>query len=323
MPASQTGTPSPTTRLISVVLPCYNEEAVLGRTHDRIARALRPAEGVRYEVIYVDDGSADATWNLIRTFTRESPMVRAVRFSRNFGHQAACLGGLKEARGDAVVLLDADLQDPPEIIPEMVSRWRQGWRVVSARRTARHGETAFKNLSAFAFYRLLDRLSDHPVAFDTGDFRLLDREVVDLLTGLTDRELFLRGAVSWAGFPETAIEYQREPRAAGASKYTLPKMLSLSRSAFLTSGSALPLRIPLCTGSVSLAGALVMALTRRGRPKALPLALFGAQSLAVGVVGEYLHAVLRQGQSRPAYVISERIRSTIPGAVLASVEEVA
>ncbi|MCF3101195.1 glycosyltransferase family 2 protein [Streptomyces roseoverticillatus] len=323
MPASQTSPPSPTTHLISVVLPCYNEEAVLARTHDRIARALRPVEGVRYEVIYVDDGSADATWNLIRTFTRESPMVRAVRFSRNFGHQAACLGGLKEARGDAVVVIDADLQDPPEIIPEMVARWRQGWHVVSARRTARHGETAFKNLSAFAFYRLLGGISDHPVAFDTGDFRLLDREVVDLLTGLTDRELFLRGAVSWAGFPETTIEYQRDPRAAGESKYTLPKMVALSRSAFLTSGSVLPLRLPLWTGTASLAGALVMALSRRGRAKALPLALFGLESLAVGTVGEYLHAVLRQVQGRPAYVISERIRSTIPGAVLASVEEVA
>ncbi|MGK5548892.1 glycosyltransferase family 2 protein [Streptomyces sp. URMC 127] len=323
MPASQSSPPSPTTPLISVVLPCYNEEAVLGRTHDRITRALRPAEGLRYEVIYVDDGSTDATWNLIRTFARESPMVRAVRFSRNFGHQAACLGGLREARGDAVVVIDADLQDPPEIIPEMAARWRRGWHVVSARRTARHGETVFKNLSAHAFYRLLGRISDHPVAFDTGDFRLLDREVVDLLTALPDRELFLRGAVSWAGFPETTIEYQRDPRAAGESKYTLRKMLGLSRSAFLTSGSVLPLRLPLWTGTASLAASLVMALTRRGRSRALPLALFGMESLAVAVVGEYLHAVLRQVQGRPAYVIGERIRSTMPGAVLASAEEVA
>jgi dolichol-phosphate mannosyltransferase len=235
--------------------------------------------------------------------------VRAVRFSRNFGHQAAALAGLAEATGDAVVLMDADLQDPPELIPSMTEQWFKGWSIVSARRAARHGETRLKKSTAYLYYRLLARLSDQPVALDTGDFRLLDRKVVDFVTSLGERELFLRGAISWTGFPETGITYERDARGAGTTKYTLRKMLALSRTGVLAGAAALPLRIPTYLGAVSLLGAGA-ALARGSVRQAVPLGTFGAQSLASGVLGEYLLGIFRQVQGRPPYLVMERTDSS-------------
>lgn len=309
--------------LVSIVLPCYNEEAVLRETHSRLIGVIGSDRSAEYEVLYVDDGSVDGTWSVIQEFVAREPSVRALRFGRNFGHQAGCLAGLREAVGDAVVLIDADLQDPPELIPEMVSLWRQGWPVVSARRSGREGESYFKKLSAFAYYRILKAMSDHPVALDTGDFRLLDRNVVDLLTGLGDNELFLRGAISWAGFPETAVEYQRGSRASGESKYTLRKMLALSRRGII-SGSAAPLRAPAYLGLASLAGAGGIAVSRRDPKAALTAAMFGIQTLAIGVLGEYMRGVFRHVEDRPAYVISERTSSPVAdSSPVPAVEEVA
>ncbi|MFE1834053.1 glycosyltransferase family 2 protein [Streptomyces sviceus] len=314
----------PRSFLISVVLPCYNEDQVLLRTHERIARALHD---VPHEIVYVDDGSTDGTWPLIQQLAAApGRTVRGVRFSRNFGHQAAALAGLAEATGDAAVLMDADLQDPPELIPSMTEQWFKGWSIVSARRATRHGETPLKKSTAYLYYRLLARLSDQPVALDTGDFRLLDRKVVDFLTSLGEKELFLRGAISWTGFPETSITYERDARGAGTTKYTLRKMLALSRTGILAGAAGLPLRIPTYVGAASLLGAGAALACGRGGRAAAPLGAFGAQSLACGVLGEYLLSVFRQVQGRPPYLVMERTdssRGTTEKAPAARVKELA
>lgn len=304
--------------LVSVVLPCYNEEAVLPRTHARLSSLTRQNDGVRYEFIYVDDGSADRSWEIIQNLVDRHSAVRGVRFSRNFGHQAACLAGLQEATGQAVVVIDADLQDPPELIPRMVELWREGWPVVSARRAGRSGESLFKKATAFAWYRLLNAVSEYPVAVDVGDFRLFDRTAVDVLTGLGDSELYLRGAVSWAGFPEASVEYQRDARAAGESKYTLGKMLQLSRRG-LINGSAAPLRAVSVLGAASLAGAVGLGVLRRDSRNALPVGLFALQALSLGTVGEYVYGVLRQARERPPYVVRDRVGEAA-GAALAGAD---
>ncbi len=291
---------------LSVVIPCYNEVEVLRDTHARLTTALRHLTGFDCEQIYVDDGSADGTWEVLDSLARTDPAIRAIRFSRNFGHQAACLAGLRAAGGDAVVVIDADLQDPPELIAEMAQVWLEGWSVVSARRRTREGETLFKKASAFAFYRLLNALSDHPLALDTGDFRLLDRKVALLLSKARDRNLYLRGAVSWFGFPETTVEYDRSARYAGESKYTLRKMLALSRRGLLA-GSVTPLRLSTYAGAAALAGGLAAAAARRDPRLLVRPGAFGAQALSIGIVGEYLHAVFRQVQGRPDYVIEEQL----------------
>jgi hypothetical protein len=291
---------------LSVVVPCYNEVEVLACTHARLTQVLVGLAGFECEQIYVDDGSADGTWEVVNSLAAASSSVRAVRLSRNFGHQAACLAGLRESVGDAVVVIDADLQDPPELIPELAALWRDGWSVVSARRRSRDGETLFKKASAYAFYRLLNALSDHSLALDTGDFRLLDRELVALLTGVQDKNLYLRGAVSWFGLPETSVTYDRDARQAGESKYTLRKMLALSRRGLLA-GSVAPLRLSAYLGTAVLAGGVAAAAVQRDARLLARPGAFGAHALALGVIGEYLHAVFRQVQGRPDYVIQDRL----------------
>ncbi|KPI12100.1 glycosyl transferase family 2 [Actinobacteria bacterium OK074] len=311
-------------KLVSVILPCYNEEAVLPETYARLLSVLYSEGAAEYELIFVDDGSSDETWPIIQKFTQQNPSVRAVRFSRNFGHQAACLAGLRAAAGGAAVVIDADLQDPPELIPRMVELWHRGWSVVSAHRTERQGESYFKKASAFAYYRLLNALADHPTALDTGDFRLLDRAVVDVLAGLRDKELYLRGAISWTGFPETSIDYQRDARAAGETKYTLRKMLELSRRGILA-GSTAPLRLPSYLGLLSLASAAGLGVARRSRPAALAVGLFGVQALTTGVLGEYVQGVHRQVLDRPPYIVRDAIgaRPAADRAAVPTVREVA
>ncbi|MEV7194733.1 glycosyltransferase family 2 protein [Streptomyces sp. NPDC093510] len=298
--------------MISIVVPCYNEAEVLLHTHERLSAAADKLDAGHTEIVYVDDGSADDTWKILLSLAQQDDRVRAIRLSRNFGHQAACLAGLRSAGGDAVVVIDADLQDPPELIPEMVGLWRDGWAVVSAKRRRRAGETAFKKASAYVFYRLLNALSDHPLALDTGDFRLLDRAVVRGLADLDDRNLFLRGAISWFGHPETSIEYDRDPRFAGESKYTLRKMLALSRRGMLA-GSVAPLRVTSYAGVSALVGGLALSSVRRTPGPLTRSCGFAIQALALGVLGEYLHAVLRQVQNRPDYIIEEQFtRASCP-----------
>ncbi|MFE4518645.1 glycosyltransferase family 2 protein [Kitasatospora sp. NPDC056783] len=292
--------------LISVVVPCFNEEEVLPATYERLTAVMSRLAGCDHELVLVDDGSTDRTWEVLRELAADDPRVHLVRFSRNFGHQCGLLAGLREAAGDAVVMIDADLQDPPEVIPELVERWRQGWPVVSARRTRRQGESWSKRGSAYVFYRVLDVLADQPVARDTGDFRLLDRCVVDLVATLPERRLFLRGQISWAGFPETTVECVRRPRPAGRSKYGIRRQLGLAHQA-LMSCSDFPARLPVLAAAVVLGVAVAGPVTGRRAPRGAWA--LGVQLLCLGVLADYVFQEYDQTRGRPAYLV----RQSVPG----------
>jgi dolichol-phosphate mannosyltransferase len=307
--------------LLSVVVPCYNEEPVIAETHRRLSaflEGLAARDGLRTEIIYVDDGSADETPRLLRQIQDHDASVRVVRFSRNFGHQVAVTAGIEHARGDAVVLIDADLQDPPEVIGEMVARWREGFHVAYGVRTDRPGETAFKRSTAKAFYRLLNSVSDVPIPLDTGDFRLMDRAVVRTLLAMPERDRFVRGMVSWAGFRQVAVPYRRAPRLAGESKYPLLKMLRFATDG-IASFSTAPLRLATWLGfgvsALALVG-IVYALGMRLLTDdwvtgwtALFIAvsfLGGVQLISLGLVGEYVGRIYGESKRRPLYVVQER-----------------
>ena len=301
---------------LSVVVPCFNEQEVLRETHRRLTTQLGRLR-LDYEIVYVDDGSRDRTTAILRELQSADARVVVVRFSRNFGHQIAATAGLDYATGDAVVLIDADLQDPPEIIAEFVDRWRGGYDVAYGRRNEREGETAFKRVSASLFYRLLQRLTPIEIPPDTGDFRLMDRRVVDALRQMPEQDRFLRGMVSWVGFRQTAVPYRREARFAGVSKYPLRRMLRLAFDAVIAF-SPLPPRLAsfaglasLACGTLALAIVAVLAVGRGSAPSAGWLALVavlllgGGQLLAIGLLGEYAARIYRQVQGRPLYVVSE------------------
>ena len=309
-------------QLLSVVVPCYNEEAVISETHRRLTATLDGLEGLQgldYEVVYVDDGSRDRTADLLRALHRGDPRhVRVVCFSRNFGHQIAVTAGVAHASGDAVVLIDADLQDPPEVIADMVARWRDGYQVAYGVRTDRPGETAFKRATAKGFYRLLNRLSDTPIPLDTGDFRLMDRAVVDALQSMPERDRFVRGMVSWVGFRQTEVPYRRAPRLAGESKYPLVKMLRFAIDG-IASFSTAPLRLATWLGfSVSALSVLGIgyALAMRvftsnwvtGWTALMICVLFmgGVQLISLGLIGEYLGRVYGEVKRRPLYLVQEQ-----------------
>ena len=226
---------------ISVVVPCFNEQGVLAETHRRLMATLTEI-ALPFELIYVDDGSRDQTLPLLAGIQQSDSRVRVVALSRNFGHQLAITAGLNHSRGRAVVLIDADLQDPPEVIPEMIARWREGYEVVYGTRLHREGETAFKTKTAEWFYRLINRISEIPIPLDTGDFRLLDRKAVDALTSMPERDRFVRGMVSWVGFRQIAVPYDRAARHAGVSKYSLFRMVRFAADGIL-SFSIVPLRL--------------------------------------------------------------------------------
>ena len=304
---------------VSVVVPCFNEAAVIRSTHHRLCRVLNGLTELRWEVLYVDDGSGDNTLALLRSIQASDPRVRVLSLSRNFGHQIAVSAGLEAAAGAAVVLIDADLQDPPDLIPEMLARWRDGVDVVYGERKARAGETRFKRLSASLFYRLINRLSTTPIPIDTGDFRLMDRRVVAAVLAMPERDRFLRGMVAWTGFRQEPIRYEREARSAGESKYPLRRMLRFAVDGLL-SFSLVPLRVAVYLGLVTSALALL------GILYALALRLFtdiwvpgwtllfiavlflgGVQLLSLGVIGEYLGRVYWEVKRRPLYLVRERL----------------
>ena len=212
--------------LISVVVPCYNEEQVIVETNRQLVSTLSKLEGDEFEIVYVDDGSRDTTLDLLRAIQADDDQhIRVVRLSRNFGHQLAVSAGLEHVAGDAAIIIDADLQDPPEVMLEMIDRWRDGYHVVYGLRGQRPGETTAKLWTAKLFYRLINRISEIDIPLDVGDFRLLDRKVVDVLVAMPERDRFLRGMVSWIGFRQVAVLYNRAPRHAGESKYPFTKML--------------------------------------------------------------------------------------------------
>jgi dolichol-phosphate mannosyltransferase len=307
--------------LISVVVPCYNEAAVIGETHRRLAEVTAKIAGPAFEFIYVDDGSSDQTPALLHGLSEADARVRCLRLSRNFGQQVATTAGLEHASGDAVVIIDADLQDPPELIEQMHARWREGYHVVYGQRTERAGETRFKVWTAREFYRLISRVSRVEIPANAGDFRLMDRKVVDALLRMPERDRFLRGMVSWVGFRQIALPYRREARFAGETKYSLVKMLRFAADA-IVSFSFAPLRLAVWTGffvlGLALLGIFYAIALRfffdpshwvRGWASLFIATLFmgGVQLISLGIIGEYVGRIYGEVKQRPLYFVRERI----------------
>jgi len=303
---------------LTVIVPCFNEEVVLPETARRLTTSLERLAS-SFEIIFVDDGSCDGTPPVLTGLHAADPRIRIVRLSRNFGHQIAITAGLEYARGSAVILIDADLQDPPEVIGEMVELWRQGNDVVYGTRSRREGETTFKTLTAKWFYRFINRLSEIEIPLDSGDFRLLDRKVVDALASMPERDRFVRGMVSWTGFKQVSLPYERAARHAGDSKYTLMRMARFAADGIL-SFSIAPLRLATVLGvassSVALLGSLVavgfgLAQGRWISPWAwvlfAVLLLGGAQLLCLGIFGEYLGRSYTENKRRPLYFVRETL----------------
>ena len=301
---------------LSVVIPAMNEEANVPIMHERLVAALEPTAS-SFEMVWVDDGSSDATWRRIAELAAADPRVRGLSFSRNFGHQAAVTAGVDAARGRAVVVIDADLQDPPEVIPEMIARWREGYEVVYGQRAEREGETWFKKASAAAFYRTLRRFAQIEIPLDTGDFRLIGPKALAAFRALPEHNRFIRGLVSWLGFPQTAVRFHRQARRAGETKYPLRTMVKLALSGF-TSFSFVPLRFATWAGIVVAGFALaylvlrlvlaVVGVTGFGSAGLVASIFFlaGVQLLAVGALGEYVARVFDEVTRRPLYLVKER-----------------
>jgi glycosyltransferase involved in cell wall biosynthesis len=307
----------PGTRL-SVVVPCLNEEDVICDTHRRLTAVLERTP-LPFEIIYVDDGSTDTTPDLLRDLQVRDSRVRIVRFSRNFGHQIAITAGLEHASGDAVAIIDADLQDPPEVILEFLQKWMDGYDVVYGVRTQRDGETAFKLWTAKLFYRFISKLSETPIPLDTGDFRLMDRTVVEALLSMPERDRFVRGMVSWLGFSQIAVPYRRAARAAGTTKFSLFKMLRFATDG-IVSFSISPLRLAMWTGFAA-SGLAILAILYalferlfgtgvvKGWTSTMIAILFigGVQLICMGIIGEYIGRIYGESKRRPLYVIRETI----------------
>lgn len=307
---------------LSVVVPCYNEDAVLDMLEQRLSAACARVFGEDYEIILVNDGSKDRTWPAICDLVRRNPRVLGVDLSRNHGHQLAVTAGLQVSRGELVMIIDADLQDPPELLGEMVAKIEQGYDVVYGQRTHRHGESAFKRGTAALFYKLLNRLAEHEIPLDTGDFRLMTRRVVDQLNAMPERFRFIRGMVSWIGFEQTAIEYERDPRAAGETHYPLTRMIRLALDA-ITSFSTLPLRMASHLGMVmgligfAMLGWAVLAWLNHGTVSgwtsmiAVMLIMGSVQLIILGVFGDYLGRLYLENKRRPLFIVRE-LRSQDP-----------
>lgn len=299
--------------LLSVVAPVYNEEELVERFVQRTCAAL--AE-LTFELVLVNDGSSDSTPELLDRIASSDPRVRVIHLSRNFGHQAALTAGLEHAAGDVVAMIDADLQDPPEVIVQMVQRWALGADVVYAVRKHRPGETAFKLATASWFYKLFNKLTQVDLEPNSGDFRLLDRRALDALLSMTERSRFLRGMTVWVGFTQTAVPYEREARPAGETKYTLRKMLRFSLDA-IASFSHLPLQLATYVGLLSAGVAFIAIPVVIGLHFAgsyLPgfgtitiaiLLIGGIQLIALGVIGEYVGRIYDEVKHRPLYIVRE------------------
>ena len=298
-------------RLLSVVAPVYNEEALIDEFYARVCSAL---EGLRFELVLVDDGSTDGSPAALDRLASTDPRVRVVFLSRNFGHQTALTAGLDHACGDAVVMLDADLQDPPELIIKMLDHWRAGCDVVYAVREQREGESRFKLSTARWFYRLFDKLAQVELQHNSGDFRLLDRRALDALLSMRERNRFLRGMTVWVGYTQAAVGYKRDPRYAGETKYTLSKMLRFSLDA-ISSFSHRPLQLATLLGFVISTLAFIaipVVIVLRLSGSYLPgfgsitiavLLLGGIQLIAIGIIGEYVGRIYDEVKGRPLYLV--------------------
>ncbi len=300
----------------TIVVPIFNEVGILPELYRRMRAVLEGLDG-SWELLLVDDGSTDGSTDLIRELAAQDPRVRPVIFARNFGHQLAVTAGLDHSRGQAVVIIDADLQDPPELIPELIQRWREGYEVVYAIRAEREGETWFKEFTASIFYRLIRRITDVDIPLDTGDFRLIDRKVVGALSSMRERHRFLRGMSVWVGFRQTGVPYRRAARFAGETKYPFRKMLAFAINA-ITSFSFFPLQLAtyfgfVCAGLSALAIPIVIALRLAGsqaffgQATTLIAVLFlgGVQLISLGILGEYVGRLYDEAKGRPLYIVRE------------------
>jgi len=311
--------------LLSIVVPCHNEEAVVATTHDRLVAAVAKT-GMDLEIIYLDDGSRDSTLERLEAIAARDSRAVVVELSRNFGQQAAMSAGLAQARGAAVVIIDADLQDPPEVIPDMVQAWRDGVDVAYGRRRSRAGETRFKLVTASLFHRLFASLVPHPIPVDTGDFKLIDRAVVDAVCSLPEKRRYLRSLVPWAGFRHEPVWYDRHARTAGETKYSARKLLMLAADAVVISSDA-PVRLTwACSLVLANVGLTATAIAAWSSITASPggdqqagislaaviavVSLVGAaQTAAVAIVGEYVARTYRESQGRPTWVVRRTINA--------------
>jgi len=301
---------------LTVVVAAFNEEAALPLLHARLA-AVFDGLGLDAGVLYVDDGSQDRTWEVLCAIAERDPRVGLLRLSRNFGKELALTAGLDQVDSDAAVVLDADGQDPPELLPEFIARWRAGADVVYGRRTSRSGEGWFKRATAHAFYRVIKRLSATEIPADTGDFRLLSRRVLDALRGLRERQRFMKGLFAWVGYPQVELPYERGPRIAGRSKFNFWRLWNFALEG-ITGFSTAPLRVATYIGLASAAmafgyGAWIVAKTLlwgdavQGWPTMMTVVLFlgGVQLVALGVIGEYLGRLFLESKQRPLYLVRD------------------
>ena len=305
---------------ISVVIPMYFEEEVAEECYKRTENVLKKLKEYDYEIIFVNDGSKDKTLEILENIAKNNVKVKVLSLSRNFGHQAAVTAGLKYTTGDAIVIMDADMQDPPEVIEKMIKLWEQGNEVIYAKRKARKGETAFKLFTAKMFYKILNGLSDVEIPKDTGDFRLADKKVIEVINSLPEHNKFLRGLFSWVGFKQIPLEYERKERLAGKTKYPLKKMLKLASDG-ITSFSTKPLKILGILGILSVfisIAILVYALVSyifglnqltAGWTSIMVTVTFlsGMQLLSIWLIAEYIGKIYDESKGRPQYIIDKKI----------------
>jgi len=300
----------------SVVIPVYNEQEVLSEAYSRLTDVMT-GMGDPYELIFINDGSKDDTARIIAEFCNDDPCVRLINFSRNFGHMSAISAGMENARGEAIFIIDADLQDPPEVFPQMAAKWKEGYHVVYGKRVRRKGESIFKRLSAMIFYRFIRRMTSVDMPSDTGEFRLIDRKVCDAVNKLPEKHRYIRGLVSWVGFKQTPVEYTREKRFAGVTKYPLRKMISFAFDA-ITSFSYKPLKLATILGFlISILSFLYILYityqrfftdqTITGWTSTMAVILFtqGIVLMIIGLMGEYIGRIYTELKNRPNYIIQE------------------
>ncbi|MEF7559191.1 glycosyltransferase family 2 protein [Bacillus thuringiensis] len=305
-------------KLISVVVPMYFEEEVAQECYNRL-KSVMLQNDINYEFVFVNDGSTDRTMEILSEIAANDYRTKIVNFARNFGHQVAVTAGIAAAKGDAIVIIDADLQDPPEVIPELIAKWEEGYEVVYAKRKQRKGETWFKLLTAKYFYKFLNYMSDIDIPKDTGDFRIIDRKVADVFNQMTERNRFIRGMMSWVGFRQTYVEYERDERFAGETKYPLKKMIKFASDGIIAF-STKPLRIVMSLGLLSVLISIIVLLytitvkiigngTQTGWASIMVAITFfsGIQLLGLGIVGQYIARIYDESKNRPIYIVKETI----------------
>ncbi|MGG0300223.1 glycosyltransferase family 2 protein [Bacillus albus] len=305
-------------KLISVVVPMYFEEEVAQECYNRL-KSVMLQNNINYEFVFVNDGSTDRTMEILSEIAANDYRTKIVNFARNFGHQIAVTAGIAAAKGDAIVIIDADLQDPPEVIPELIAKWEEGYEVVYAKRKQRKGETWFKLLTAKYFYKFLNYMSDIDIPKDTGDFRIIDRKVADVFNQMTERNRFIRGMMSWVGYRQTYVEYERDERFAGETKYPLKKMIKFASDGIIAF-STKPLRIVMTLGLLSVLISIIVLLytitvkiigtgTQTGWASIMVAITFfsGIQLLGLGIVGQYIARIYDESKNRPIYIVKETI----------------